>query len=100
MKVKPSKAVASHILPASANLLGICFLIFSMARRGTDWNVTVLDDCAAFATVLFLIASICSYLALRADGGEKLEIAADFAFFSGLIVMAIVSVLISFAFIR
>lgn len=91
--------VASHILSASANLLGICFLIFSLVIHQSGWNATILDECAAISVVFFFVASLCSYISLRKGRSDWWETIADVTFFSGLIVMAIASILISFQFL-
>jgi magnesium-transporting ATPase (P-type) len=89
------ESVANHILPTSANLLGICFLIFSMAHFMDKAEATVLDECSAVTIVIFLLSSVCSYASLRSSKYRALEKVADFTFMTGLLILAGVAVFIA-----
>ncbi len=90
------KSVANYILPTSANLLGICFLIFSIIRGRGDVENTVLDDCCAAAIIIFLMASIFSYISIRSDGRARFEKWADWLFMAGLCLLATACLLMTF----
>ncbi|QDK46133.1 hypothetical protein DOM22_13660 [Bdellovibrio sp. ZAP7] len=89
------ESLANHILPTSANLLGICFLIFSMAHFMDKAEATVLDECTAVTIVVFLISCVCSYASLRSAKYRALEKIADLAFMAGLLILAGVAVFIA-----
>lgn len=80
--------LANHILPTSANLLGICFLIFSLAHFMDRAEATILDECSAAAIFIFLVSSICSYASLRSEKFHRLEKVADVTFMLGLFILA------------
>lgn len=100
MKLKSSNnGLSNHILPTSANLLGICFLIFTVARAAGKSEETLLDELAGSAVVIFMLASICSYISLRMDRENHFEMCADFFFFIGLLLLAMSAILMTFKFI-
>ncbi len=92
--------LSQHILPASANLLGICFLIFTLAHYQSKTEETLLDDCSAFAILIFMLASLLSYLSIRSPNRALLERIADIAFLLGLGVLTTAALLITLRFIK
>jgi hypothetical protein len=87
--------VTGHILPASANLLGLCFVILSFLRMTKFTEKTVIDEATVTATALFLGSSILSYASLRSEKRSRLyERVADVIFLSGLFFLALASVII------
>lgn len=99
MSESETRNIANHILPTSANLLGICFLIFSMVHFQDKAEVTLLDDASAVAILVFLIASLCSYVSLRSKRYAWMEKVADLTFLIGLIILATVSAFIAVHFL-
>lgn len=97
---KPSKNVSHHILPASANLLGICFLIFSLVHLRDNPDASLLDEFCAFAIVVFLIASICSYLSIRSEQNQVFEKIADVSFILGLCILTGAAILLTLRFVH
>lgn len=97
MKLKPSNnGLSNYILPTSANLLGICFLIFSFAHTTGKSEATLLDDMAGIAIVVFMLATIFSYLSIRIDRENHFENFADVFFFIGILLLAMTSTLMIF----
>jgi hypothetical protein len=99
MSEQLSKDVSRHILPASSNLLGICFVILNFVKL---WKVgrvetVVVDKMVGVSMFLFLIASLLSYTSMRsktkADWYEKI---ADIIFLFGLTSLAIIAAIITF----
>lgn len=85
-----------HILPTSANLLGVCFLIFSLVKTSGKSDVTLLDDLAIAGILIFLASSVLSYLSLRIDKRNKnLERSADLIFIFGLVLLAVTSIIVA-----
>jgi hypothetical protein len=97
---KPTRNVAHHILPTSANLLGICFLIFSLVHLRDNPDASLLDEFSALAIVVFLIASICSYMSLRSEHNEIFERIADVSFILGLCILTAAAVLLTLRFVH
>ncbi len=85
-------SVSGHILPTSANLLGVCFLIFTALKTLGKSQYTVLDEVAMLGIYVFLVSAVLSYLSLRSEKRNmKLEKAADIVFMGGLFLLVGVS---------
>ncbi|MCC6543108.1 MAG: hypothetical protein IT392_01230 [Nitrospirae bacterium] len=91
------KSISYHILPVSSNLLGLCFVILSFINVSHLKASTVIDDLLVIPILLFMTASILSYVSIRAvrrtDTYEKI---ADYFFLSGLGFLTITSLIIVF----
>jgi multisubunit Na+/H+ antiporter MnhG subunit len=66
-KNKNRKDVAKHILPTSANLLGLCFILLSYIKLAKLSAETLIDENLGVVIVLFLFSSIFSYASMRAN---------------------------------
>ena len=95
------KNVSHHILPTSANLMGLCFILISSIRAFGIAGKTLIDDVASIAMFAFLFSSIFSYVSMRnkkkAIFYEKI---ADIVFMSGLGLITVVSFLLLFELIH
>ncbi len=92
------KNVSKHILPASANLLGICFLILTLKKLWKAGGVMqFIDKLDAVAILIFLASSVFSYASMRAARrGDFYEKAADIVFLTGLILLSLIAVVAVF----
>lgn len=90
-----SRGLANHILPTTANLLGICFVIFSISHLQNSADASWLDEFCAAAILVFLFSCLFSYASLRSPKYRHLEIIADISFILGLFLMAIPVTLIA-----
>lgn len=97
---KEADRLSHHILPTSANLLGICFVIFSLVHSQGREHSTVLDDCAAVSVGIFLLSAVLSYLSIRSPQYRRLERLADIVFLCGLGVMAATALLMTLKFVK
>ena len=89
------KNVAMHILPTAANLLGICFLIFSFINVLKLQNETLIDELVAVTIVVFLVASVASYASLRSERTHLLyRKTADIFFLIGLCFLTLAAIAI------
>lgn len=90
--------VSKHILPASSNLLGLCFIMISVLKlfkmeKGIN---LILDKLIGISIVLFLIASMLSYVSMRArKRAYYYERIADIVFLIGLFSLTIISLMIA-----
>jgi len=92
--------LCNHILTASSNLLGICFVLISIIRISGLHHKTLLDELALAAVLLFLASSLLSYASIRSARRQlSYEKVADLIFISGLIFLTLVSIVIMFGFI-
>lgn len=89
------KIISHHILPTSANLLGLCFILISSLKVMGLGSKTVIDDIVSICIIIFLFASIFSYASMRAKNKSALyEKIADIIFMSGLGLLTIMSILL------
>lgn len=91
---KERKNISQHILPTSANLLGICFLILSLKKLwkadGIERFVNKLDG---VANIIFLVACVLSYMSMRSRvRSEQYEWIADLIFLAGLSILTLIAV--------
>lgn len=92
-----------HILNTSANLLGLCFIVLTSIKVSKMGDVSIIDETTAIAIVLFMSSCILSFLAMRKDGdstNNRLEKLADVLFLSGLIVLFLTTMIITFNIIK
>ena len=90
------------ICPIAAAMVGVCLtgigilqLVVSFGR-----HATLADDMLAFDAMLFLVAVLTSYFALRLSSTHRqhrLEQVADAAFISGMVLMTAVCFTITYA---
>lgn len=97
-----NKENSPHILNASSNLLGICFIVLTSLKLLNKGSQTIIDDITLGAIILFMGSCIFSFLSLRSKSnvGEKLEKAADYMFIAGLLLLFVTTLLFSFNFIK
>lgn len=91
-----------HILSTSANLLGLCFIVLTSIKVSRMQDVTLIDETTALAIILFMTSCILSFLAMRRKqkGNDQLEKIADIIFLSGLIVLFLTTMMITFNVIK
>jgi hypothetical protein len=93
--------ISTHILPASATLLGLCFVLLSTIKLMGIADKTLIDELAGAATVFFLASSIFSYGSMRALGrAQSFERIADLIFIGGLFFLSIVSLVVVFGVVQ
>jgi len=95
MNDKERKNISQHILPTSANLLGLCFLILSLKKLwkadDVEWFVDKLDG---VAIIVFLVSSVLSYMSMRSkERSELYERTADLIFLAGLSMLTLIAVI-------
>lgn len=88
------KNISRHILPTSANLLGLCFVLLSFIKFWARGKFeTIVDELVGVAIILFLISSVFSYVSMRTRSkAEFYEKVADTIFLIGLLFLTIISV--------
>ncbi|HWE42175.1 MAG TPA: hypothetical protein VG432_06710 [Gemmatimonadaceae bacterium] len=94
------RQLGSHIFSVSAGLVGVCLTVIGLFRViVTSQHVdSVADNLLAFDAVVFLIACLFAYLAIRSRSARtrRFETIADIAFLLGLTIMVAVSGLIAY----
>lgn len=86
-----------HILNASSNLLGLCFVVLTSLKLLNISHKTIIDELTTCAIVLFMTSCLLSFLSIRGNGrGRYYENIADFVFLGGIVLLFITTLLISF----
>jgi len=93
--------ISNHILPTASNLMGLCFVILSFMKVTKIGLETIIDELMAVAIILFLMASVLSYVSIRTTSkkSDHYEKIADVVFLSGLGLLGITALIIVFEFI-
>jgi hypothetical protein len=96
------KEKSPHILNASSNLLGICFILLTSLRLLSNTEKTIIDEITVAATILFTASCIFSFLSIRGHTrkSDLFEKVADYIFLAGLCLLFITTILFSLNIIR
>ncbi len=94
--------ISIHIFTVSAGMVGVCLTVIGLLRvvitlRKTD---TFADDLLALDALLFLIACLSSYWALRTRSAQRMrrvERFADVVFLLALVLMAVICGFVTYA---
>ncbi|MBV9961323.1 MAG: hypothetical protein JO072_03680 [Parafilimonas sp.] len=86
-----------HILNASSNLLGLCFIVLTSLKLLKVEDRTTMSLLAVIATTLFMTSTLLSFLSLKRDStfSKKLEKVADVIFLIGTIFVYAITLLIA-----
>lgn len=87
------------ILNTSSNLLGLCFIVLTSFKVLKLKQTSLIDELTAISTVSFMVSSILSFLSIRSNNSKlsmKYENFADFIFITGLSVLFITTMVITF----
>lgn len=92
-----------HILNASSNLLGFCFVIITSLRISKINHSTYIDEFAGIASLFLAVSCFFSFLSIRTGNihsENRYEKIADYLFISALICISISVVILSLDFIK
>jgi hypothetical protein len=96
-----SEALASHILPVSGTMLGVCVTLIGLIKLAQGKSgPSHVDEYAAIAAVTFLASALTSYLSIRCSDrmrlSARIEQLADVIFLCGLIGITVVATLFAY----
>ncbi len=93
---------SSHILNTSANLLGLCFVVLTSLKVQNVSENTLIDELTVMAILIFMASCILSFLSIRSKThrAEHYEIIADKVFISGLLMLSVIALFITFNIIK
>jgi hypothetical protein len=78
-----------HILSASTNLLGICFIIITGLRLANANARSYADEVAWLAALFLFVAAMTAYLSIRNENARPWQVTvADAAFLGGMCALA------------
>lgn len=89
--------LSQHILPTSAQLVGVCLTVISLIKILHIGKVgSLLDKFLAVDALLFTISTTLSYASMRGKDSARWERYADQFFMVGLLELGICAVLLAF----
>jgi hypothetical protein len=88
---------SSHILNASSNLLGICFIVITSLKVLNISHKTIIDETTIAAIILFMMSCVFSFLSIRGKSRTSVlsETIADYTFIGGISLLFITTLLFS-----
>ena len=100
--VRLEEDICIHIFTVSAGMVGVCLTVIGLLRvvialRKAD---TVADNLLAIDAILFLLACLSAYWALRTRSRRRMHFVerfADFVFIAALLLMVVICLFITFA---
>lgn len=92
-----NRNIADHIFNGSITMSGVCVTIIALFRVMKMGILTYADEILALNTFLFLTAAMFSYVSLRKENSSFSETIADILFFTGMISMLLVGIIIVFS---
>lgn len=95
--MKENNEKSPHILNASSNLLGICFIVLTSVKLLKKDKTTIIDEITVVAIILFMTSCILSFLSIRKLTRKSVvfEQVADIIFLGGLSLLFLTTVLFS-----
>lgn len=88
--------LSRHILPSSAQLVGVCVTVISLIKAlHVGQAEIVLNVLLAINSILFTVSALLSYMSIRGYMTEKFESYADQIFMLGLVELGVCSVLLA-----
>jgi hypothetical protein len=96
-----SDSLASHILPVSGTMIGVCATLIGLAKlAAVKHGVSHVDEYAAVVAVTFLASALTSYLSIRWSDRTQLSVhiegIADAIFLCGLVGITLVATLFAY----
>jgi hypothetical protein len=96
-----SDSLASHILPVSGTMIGVCATLIGLVKLAERKHGTShVDEYAAMTAVTFLASALTSYLSIRFSDRTNLSLQiermADAIFLCGLIGITLVATLFAY----
>ena len=86
-----------HILNASSNLLGLCFVVLTSFKLLNIAHRTIIDELTGCAIILFMASCFLSFLSIRGSRiGKRAENVADYLFLAGIILLFLTTLLFTF----
>jgi uncharacterized membrane protein len=92
--IEDNKKIASYVFSGSNTMVGVCITVITLFRVMKTGLQTYADEILAFDISVFIMASILSYAVLRKAENKRLEKWADIFYYTGMIIMFFVGLII------
>jgi hypothetical protein len=95
------REICKHIFPVAAAMVGVCLTAIGLLRivSAVGRKGTVADDILSFDAVLFLLATLAAYFALRVESDPRrhsLERIADISFILAMVTLTAACFLVTY----
>lgn len=95
--MEDSDKLSHHILPTSAQLVGVCVTVISLIKALHIGRAgTIVDKILAMDCLLFTMSALLSYVSMRGYKSVRTEKYADQFFMLGLVILGGCAVLLAF----
>lgn len=92
---KDNRQIAPHVFTGSTTMIGVCVTVIALFRGLKVSMHTYADELLSIDNFIFIASAILSYSAMRKEKNQRLEWWADRIFFTGMLIMLIVGVIIA-----
>ncbi|OJW77671.1 MAG: hypothetical protein BGO69_06025 [Bacteroidetes bacterium 46-16] len=89
--------IAPHIFSGSIMMIGVCITVIALFRALKTGTETLADNILGADTLIFILTTLISYASLRSDNNKRLERVADALFFTGMLTMVVVGLMILYS---
>lgn len=96
-KQESSRNIAHHIFSGSITMIGVCITIIALFRALKTSADTFADNLLGADTFIFILAALLSYSSLRKENDKRTERLADILFFTGMLIMILVGIVILYS---
>jgi hypothetical protein len=91
-----SRDIAHSIFSGSTTMTGVCITVIALFRVMKISGESYADEMLGIDTFIFILSTLLSYLTLRNNTLRVTEKIADILFFTGMIIMVAVGLIIVF----
>ncbi len=91
-----SKDIAHNIFSGSTTMTGVCITVIALFKAMKIARESYADEILSIDTFIFIVAALLSYLTLRNNTLRNTEKVADVLFFTGMLIMVVVGIIIVF----
>jgi hypothetical protein len=88
------KTIAEHVFTGSTTMAGVSVTIIALFHIMKMDVRTYADEILSADTCIFFVSAILAYMALRKEQYNTIETIADILFFTGMVIMMIVGIII------
>jgi multisubunit Na+/H+ antiporter MnhF subunit len=91
-----SRELSHHIMPTASTMIGACITVITFLKTINFHMKSYADEILGCDTFVFITACFLSYISIRNNNAQNLEIIADNLFLIGMVIMVWVGLLILF----
>jgi hypothetical protein len=89
-----NRQIATHVFTGSTTMIGVCTTVIALFHGLKVSMQSYADELLGIDNFIFIAAALFAYSAMRKEDNSKLELWADRLFFTGMIIMLLVGVVI------